>query len=121
MDKVGGIVEVLDIVLPILFWAVPGPAHKVFDSEALTFFDRALIEKAVNFEGLLVVGVIFYKYGWGLLSVGPVEGILGRGWGWLKLSHRENRVDPLVVWYVQLVGKATDLFKDSEGADVLLG
>ena len=50
-DKAGGIVEVFDIVPPILFWAVPGPAHKVFDSEILTFFDFALIKKVVNFEG----------------------------------------------------------------------
>ena len=120
-DKVGGIVEVFDIVPPIPFWAIPGPTHKVFDSEAFTFSDSALIEKAVNFEGLLAVGVTFYKYKGGLLRVEPVEGILGRGWGWLKLSHREDRVDPPVARYLQLVGKATDFLNDPEGADIQLG
>ena len=86
LDKVGGIVEVLNIVPPILFWAVPGPAHKVFNSETFIFSDCALIEKAVNFKGLLAVGVTFYKYRGGLLRPGPVEEILGRGWGWLKLG-----------------------------------
>lgn len=100
MDKIGGIIKVLDIVPPIPFWAVPGPAYKVFDSEAFTLLDRALIEKAVNLEGLLAVGVTFYKYRGGLLRAGPLERILGRGWGWLKLSYRENRVDPLIVWYL---------------------
>ncbi len=119
-DKVGGVVEVLDIVPPIPLWAVPGPPDKIFDCEALTFFNRALIEKAVNLEGLLAVGVTFYEYRGGLLGAGPVEGILGRGRGWLKLSHRKNRVDPPVAWYIQLVGKATDLLKDQEWADVLL-
>ena len=78
-DKVGGIVEILDIVPPIPFWAVPSPAHKVFDSEALTFLDCALIEKAINFEGLVAVGVTFHKYRRGLLRAGPVKWILGRG------------------------------------------
>lgn len=100
LDKVSGIVEVLDIIPSILFWTVPGPAHKIFDSEALTFLDRTLIKKAVNLEGLLVVNVTFYKYRGGLLRAGPVETILGQSWGWLKLSYRKNRVDLSIVWYL---------------------
>ena len=66
-DQVGGIVEVFDIVPPVLFWPIPGPAHKIFDSKAFTFSESAFIEKALNFEGFVVVGVALHKYREGLL------------------------------------------------------
>lgn len=78
-DQVDGIVKILDIVPSISFWAVACLAHKVFDSKALTFFDCALIEKAVNFKGLVAVDVTFHKHRGGLMRAGPVKWILGRG------------------------------------------
>lgn len=120
-DYVNGIVEVLDIIPSISLWAVAGPAHKVFNNKALTFFDYALIEKAINFEGFLAVGVIFHKHKRELLRAGPVKWILGRSWSWLKPSYREKKVDLLVAWYLQLVDKATNFLHNPKGANVLLG
>lgn len=39
----------------------------------------------------------------------------------LKLHYQKNRVDSLVIWYFELIGKASYLFFDLKRADVLLG
>lgn len=61
-DKVGGIIEIFDIVLPIPFWLVSSLAYKVFDSETPTFYDCIFIEKVLYFKRFIVIGVPFYKY-----------------------------------------------------------
>ena len=120
-DQVGGIVEVLDIVPPIPFLAVPGPAHEVLGGQPSTFSYRALFKKAINFEGLVLVSVTFYKHRGGLLWTGVVEGILGQVRGWFELCHGEDGVDPPVIRYLKSVGQSTYPLDDLEGADVLLG
>lgn len=75
----------------------------------------------VNFKELVAVGVTFQKYRRGLLRAGLIKCILERGWSWLKLSYKENKVDLPVAWYLQLVGKATNFLNNPEGANVLLG
>lgn len=49
------------------------------------------------------------------------EGVLGRGWCQFQLGNREDRVNPPIEWYIKLVDKATYLFYDAKGANVLLG
>ena len=111
-DQVGGIVEVLNIVPPIPFWAIPGPAHEVLGGQAFTFFYLTSVVKAINFEGLVLVNVTFYKHGGGLLWTGAVEGILGRVRSWFELCHGENGVDPPVTRYLESVGQSTYPFDD---------
>ncbi len=61
LDQFSYIVEVFDIIPPIPLGAVPGPAYKVFDDQSPTFSDYALIEKAVNLEGLMLISVAIHK------------------------------------------------------------
>lgn len=79
------------------------------------------IEKALNFEGFVVVGVVLYKYREGLLWAGAAKRIFGWIRNWLKLSYRKNTVDFPITWYIQFISKATDSLDDLERADVLLG
>lgn len=93
---------------------------KVFNSQALTFSYCTLIKKAINFEGLVYVSVTLQKHREGLLWTGAVKRILGWVISRLELSHRKDRVDSLVTWYLEFVVQLTYLLKDLEGADVLL-
>lgn len=120
LDKVGNIVEVLDIIPSISFWAIPDPAYKVFDSEAPTFFDYAFIKKTLYFKGFVVVSITFHKCKKGILWTGVLKQILGQAWSWLKLSYKKNKMDLLVTQYIQLVGKATNSLNNLERANVLL-
>ena len=61
LDQFCCIIEIFDIVLPILLGAVPSPAYKVLDGQSPTFSDCLLIEKAVDFEGLVLVSVTIHK------------------------------------------------------------
>ena len=121
LDKVNNIVKILDIIPPIPFWAVSSPVYKVFDSEAPTFFNYAFIEKMLYFERFVVVGVTFHKHKGEMLWTRALKRIFGRTWSWLKLTYRENRVDPSVILYIQHVGKATNSLNDPKGANILLG
>ncbi len=53
--------------------------------------------------------------------MGALKEILGQARSLLKLSYKENRVDPPVIRYIQLVGKTTDSFDNLEESDILLG
>lgn len=121
LDQLGSIVEVLNIVPSVPFGAAPGLVFKVFNSQALTFSYCTLIKKAINFEGLMYVSVTLQKHREGLLWTGAVKRILGWVISRLELSHRKDRVDSLVTWYLEFVVQSTYLLKDLEGADVLLG
>ncbi len=120
-DQVGGIVEVLDIVPPIPFWAIPSSAHEILNGQAFTFSYCPLVKKSINLEGFALVSITFHKHGGGLLRTKIVEGILGRVRSRFELCHREDGVDSLVTQYLESVGQSTYPFDDLEGADVLLG
>lgn len=78
------------------------------------------IEKVLYFKEFIVFDVIFHKDKREMLWMEALKRILGRARSWLKLSYRENRVDPPITQYIQLRSKATDSFDNPEGANVLL-
>ena len=119
--KVGGVVEILDVVPPIPLRAVSSPTNEVFYRAAFTFFHYLLVKQTVHFEGFDGIGVTVDGHGGWHVRAGAIEGIVGRGRCWLQLSHRENRMHSPIRGNIQLVRKSTYLLKYTKRADVLLG
>lgn len=61
MDKLDYIVEVFDVVLPILFWATLISADYVLYDLSSTFFEYLFIKQAVNLKGLDYISIALDK------------------------------------------------------------
>lgn len=76
MDKVEGIVKVLDIIPSIPFRVIPGPANEILNCAAPIFFHYLFIKQTVYFEGFGGVNVTVDKYGGEYLKTWGMEGII---------------------------------------------
>ena len=119
--KVGGIIEVLDIIPSIPFRPVSSPTNEILYRVALTFLYCSLVKQTVYFKGFGGVDVTIDKHGGWHVRARAIEGIVGWGRYWLQLSHRENKMHSPVKRNIQFVCKAAYLLKYTKRADVLLG
>ena len=81
--KVGGVVEVLDVVLSISLRAVSSPTNEVFYRAAFTFFHYPLVEQTVYLKGFDGIGVTVDEHGGWHVRAGTMERVIGRGRCWL--------------------------------------
>lgn len=75
-NKVSGIVKVFDVVPSIPFRSIPGPANKIFNCAALTFFHRLLVKQTIYLKRFGDVNVTVNKYGAGHVRTGAIEEII---------------------------------------------
>lgn len=71
-DKVGGIIKIFDVVPSILFRSIPGPANKIFNYMALTFFYYLFAWQLVYLKEFDSVSVTVEKHGGGYVKTGAM-------------------------------------------------
>lgn len=76
IDKVDNIIKVLNIVLPILLWAVTGLVSKTFNYMALTFFYSLVVKWAFYFKGFECISVTINKYNKWYVEIEIIEQII---------------------------------------------
>ena len=87
IHKVGGVVEVLDVILSILLWAVSSPTNEVFYHAAFTFFHYLFVKRTVYLKRFDSTGITVDDHGGWHVRAGAIDEIVGRGRYWLQLSH----------------------------------
>lgn len=61
IDKVGDIIEFLEVVPSIPFGAITFPMDQIFDRTAFSPLDNSFIEKSFYLKGLNGIDIAFYK------------------------------------------------------------
>lgn len=59
MNKVSNIVQIPDIILSIVFGAIPNLVNKIHDNQAFTFLNYRFNKQALNLKQLVLVSIIF--------------------------------------------------------------
>ena len=119
--KIGGIVEVFDVVSSIPLRSVSSLTNKILHRTALTFLYCSLVKQTVYLKGFCDIGVTVDEHDGWYVRAEAKEGIIGWGRCWLQLSHRENIIHSPIKGNFQPIRKPAYLLKYTKRTDVLLG
>lgn len=79
MNKLGGIVKVLNVVLSIPLWVIASPINEILDCVILTFFNNLSMEQIFHLKRSGGLSIIIDKHKRQYIRTGTMKKL--NGWG----------------------------------------